>query len=206
MLIPIVLASASPRRKALLAQLGLDCIVKPVAIDESLQSADERPLDYVQRVAAEKSAACLALYDSDVAILAADTSVILNNQIMGKPENQRHSAEMLRQLSGTTHQVYSAVSLRYAGQHYQAVNITAVRFRQLTDAEIAAYWHSGEPCDKAGSYAIQGLGSVFIEKIDGSFSAVMGLPLFETVQLFKLAHLFETVDILRTTTLTKTSP
>jgi septum formation protein len=180
----LILASASPRRKELLAQLGIKCFVKAVDIDET-PLPNESPLDYVQRVAAEKSAACLAVYNGELPILAADTSVVLNNQIMGKPENQQHAQEMLLQLSGTTHQVYSAVSLRKNLTHWEAVNITEVTFGKLTLAEIAAYWQTGEPCDKAGGYAIQGLGSIFIEKISGSFSAVMGLPLFETAQLLE---------------------
>lgn len=180
----LILASASPRRKDLLAQLGIQCFVKAVDIDET-PLPNELPLDYVKRVAAEKSAACLAVYDGQLPILAADTSVVLNNHIMGKPENQGHAADMLLQLSGMTHQVYSAISLRKNSNHWEAVNITEVTFRKLTFAEIAAYWQTGEPCDKAGGYAIQGLGSIFIEKISGSFSGVMGLPLFETAQLLQ---------------------
>ena len=190
----LILASASPRRKELLAQLGIQCFVKAVDIDET-PLPNELPFDYVQRVAAEKSAACLAIYDGDLPILAADTSVVLQNKIMGKPENQQHAQEMLLQLSGTTHQVYSAISLRRSNlpglknlegfNHWQAVNITEVTFKKLTLADCAAYWQTGEPCDKAGGYAIQGLGSIFIEKIQGSFSAVMGLPLFETAQLLE---------------------
>jgi septum formation protein len=190
----LILASASPRRKELLAQLGIQCFVKAVDIVET-PLLNELPLDYVQRVAAEKSAACLAIYDGDLPILAADTSVVLQNKIMGKPENQQHAQEMLLQLSGTTHQVYSAISLRRPNlpgfknlegfNHWQAVNITEVTFKKLTLADCAAYWQTGEPCDKAGGYAIQGLGSIFIEKIQGSFSAVMGLPLFETAQLLE---------------------
>lgn len=184
----LILASASPRRKELLAQLDIQCFVKSVDIDET-PLPNELPLEYVQRVAAEKSAACLAIYDGELPILAADTSVALNNRIMGKPENQQHAQEMLLELSGTTHQVYSAISLRRNSKHWEAVNITEVTFRKLTLAEIAAYWQTGEPCDKAGGYAIQGLGSIFIEKISGSFSAVMGLPLFETAQLLEQQHI-----------------
>ncbi len=182
----LILASASPRRKQLLAQLGIQCGVKAVDIDETALE-NEAPLAYVTRVAAEKSAACWAIYDGQLPILAADTAVVLNHRIMGKPENQQQAQAMLLQLSATTHQVYSAVSLRsqnaYGVNHWQAVNITEVTFRKLTLAEIAAYWQTGEPVDKAGGYAIQGLGSVFVEKITGSFSGVMGLPLFETAQL-----------------------
>jgi len=188
----LILASASPRRKELLAQLGIACFVKSVDIDET-PLPNELPFAYVQRIAAEKSAACLAVYDGSLPILAADTSVGLHHQIMGKPQNEHHAQEMLLQLSGTTHQVYSAVSVRCPDlsgfknltglTHWEAVNITDVTFRTLTPTEIAAYWQTGEPCDKAGGYAIQGLGSIFVEKIVGSFSGVMGLPLFETAQL-----------------------
>ncbi len=182
----LILASASPRRKALLAQLGIQCQVNAVEIDET-PFLNEEPLTYVKRIAAAKSAACLATYQGSLPILAADTSVVLGHQMMGKPENQHHAQQMLLALSGTTHQVYSAISLRCRTAnkviHQEAVNITQVTFRKLTLAEIATYWETGEPCDKAGGYAIQGLGSIFIEKIHGSFSGVMGLPLFETAQL-----------------------
>jgi septum formation protein len=114
----------------------------------------------------------------------------LNHKIMGKPQNQHHAQEMLLQLSGITHQVYSAVSVRRGGQHWEAVNITEVTFRQITLTEMQQYWQTGEPCDKAGGYAIQGLGSLFIEKISGSFSGVMGLPLFETAQLLQQQGIF----------------
>jgi len=184
----LVLASASPRRQELLAQLGIRCFVQPVDIDET-PFLNEAPFAYVKRMAAEKSAACLAFSVDKLPILAADTTVVLQGEIMGKPKNQRHAQEMLAQLSGTTHQVYSAVSLRKVTQpfelhnHWEAVSMTDVTFRHISSAEITAYWETGEPCDKAGGYAIQGLGSIFIEKIQGSFSGVMGLPLFETAQL-----------------------
>ncbi len=182
----LILASASPRRAELLSQLGLNYIVSAVDIDETpLQN--ELALNYVQRIAAEKSAACVAKIKPELPVLAADTAVILDNYIMGKPKNQRHAKHMLQRLSGASHQVYSAVSLRRQDlnglNHWEAVNITTVKFRKITDAEIQAYWQTGEPVDKAGGYAIQGLGSVFIESIEGSFSGVMGLPLFETAQL-----------------------
>ncbi len=177
----IILASSSPRRAELLTQLGVNYEVCHVDIDET-PFQNELAVDYVQRVAAEKSAASTNLKNSGLPILAADTAVILNNQIMGKPENQDHAAQMLSSLSGTTHQVYSAISFR-GKQHWQRVNITEVTFRVIQPVEIAAYWRTLEPYDKAGGYAIQGLGSIFIESIKGSFSAVMGLPLFETAEL-----------------------
>ena len=177
----IILASASPRRQELLDQIQVAYNVYPVDVDET-PLPGEAPLAYVRRLAAEKSAACKALLDTDLPILAADTAVILGDVIMGKPKNQADALAMLTLLSGQTHQVYSAISLR-GREHGQAVSITDVTFRRLTEQEILAYWHSGEPLDKAGSYAIQGKGGAFVESINGSFSGVVGLPLFETAQL-----------------------
>ena len=179
--VQIILASSSPRRKELLDQIKVTYDVYPVDIDET-PLPDERPLDYVQRLAAEKSAACKEQFKTEMPVLAADTAVILGAVIMGKPKDKADAMAMLSQLSGKTHQVYSAVSLR-GREHGQAVSITEVTFRCLTEQEILAYWHSGEPVDKAGSYAIQGRGGVFIESIKGSFSGVVGLPLFETAEL-----------------------
>ena len=177
----IILASNSPRRTELLTQLGVNHQVYAVDIDET-PFKNESPLDYVQRVAAEKSAACLRLNQTQYPILAADTAVVMNNQIMGKPRDQQHAAQMLRCLSGQTHQVYSAISFR-GKKHWQRVNITEVTFRSIQTFEMVAYWNTGEPKDKAGGYAIQGQGSIFIEFIKGSFSGVMGLPLFETAEI-----------------------
>lgn len=144
---------------------------------------NEEPLDYVQRMAAEKSALCLAnTVAFGLPVLAADAVVVLGNLIMGKPKDQDDALAMLRQLSGKTHHVYTVISLRGHG-HDQAVSITDVSFRRLTEREILAYWYSGEPVDKACSYAIQGMGAVFVESIKGSFSGVVGLPLFETAEL-----------------------
>lgn len=177
----LVLASASPRRSELLNQIGIRHQINAVDIDES-PWPHESPLAYVERVASEKSAACRALLQVDLPVLAADTSVVCDGVIMGKPEHKQHAIEMLSRLSGRSHQVYSAVSLRGV-HHWQAVSVSEVRFRHVSHEEIEAYWQTGEPCDKAGAYAIQGLASVFIESITGSFSGVMGLPLFETAQL-----------------------
>ena len=177
----IILASASPRRQELLDQINVTYTVYPVDIDETPR-VNESPLAYVQRLAAEKSAACKARLNPDIPILAADTTVVLGDMIMGKPKDQADALTMLMQLSGKSHQVYSAISVR-GREHGQAVSVTEVTFRHLTEQEILAYWHSGEPLDKAGSYAIQGLGALFVEAIKGSFSGVMGLPLFETAEL-----------------------
>jgi septum formation protein len=181
MSIQIILASSSPRRKELLDQINVTYRVYPVDLDET-PWPDEAPLAYVQRVAAEKSAACKAQLNTELPVLAADTAVILGSVIMGKPKDKADAIAMLTQLSGKTHQVYSAISLR-GREHEQAVSITEVTFRCLTEQEILDYWHSGEPVDKAGSYAIQGRGGVFVESIKGSFSGVVGLPLFETAEL-----------------------
>jgi septum formation protein len=195
--VQIILASASPRRKALLAQINVTPIIHPVELDET-PLPDERPLAYVQRLAAEKSSLCVAtlstssgatlntqsalILGTSLPILAADTAVVLDDWTLGKPKNEEDGIAMLTRLSGKTHQVYTAISLR-GTQHWQAVNITEVTFRKLSESEMMAYWQTGEPLDKAGSYAIQGLGGLFVESIKGSYSGVMGLPLFETAEL-----------------------
>ncbi|MFM8341872.1 MAG: Maf family protein [Methylomonas sp.] len=177
----IILASASPRRSELLKQISISHRIMAVDIDET-PFANESPLAYVERVAAEKSAACQALLNDKLPVLSADTSVICDDQIMGKPIDLDHAISMLSRLSGRSHQVYSAVSLR-GNSHWQALSISEVKFKPLSNEEIIAYWQTGEPRDKAGAYAIQGLASTFIESITGSFSGVMGLPLYETAQL-----------------------
>ena len=181
MSVQIILASASPRRKELLDQIKVSYEVYPVDLDETPLS-NESPRDYVLRLAAEKSAACLAQLKPHIPVLAADTAVILENMILGKPKDQADALAMLTLLSGKTHQVYSAISLR-GREHSQAISITEVTFRRLTKREILDYWRSGEPVDKAGSYAIQGMAGAFVESIKGSFSGVVGLPLFETAKL-----------------------
>jgi septum formation protein len=177
----IILASASPRRSELLKQIGISHRIMAVDINET-PLANESPLAYVERVAAEKSAACQVLLNDNLPVLSADTSVICDGEIMGKPLDLDHAVSMLSRLSGRSHQVYSAVSLR-GDAHWQALSISEVKFKPLSTDEIIAYWQTGEPCDKAGAYAIQGLASTFIESITGSFSGVMGLPLYETAQL-----------------------
>lgn len=177
----IILASGSPRRSELLRQIGIDHIVHSVDIDET-PLAHESALNYVERVAAEKSLACQQQFADHLPILSADTSVICDNEIIGKPRDLDHAIAILSKLSGRSHQVYSAVSLR-GNEHWQTLSISEVSFRELSVDEIIAYWHTGEPCDKAGAYAIQGLASTFIQSIQGSFSGIMGLPLFETAQL-----------------------
>ncbi len=182
----IILASASPRRRELLAQIGVHCLVYPVPVDET-PLPQERPEHYVRRVAAEKSARARQCCSEQLPVLGADTSVVLHGQILGKPENRQHALSMLNSLSGQRHHVYSAVSLRVRQCHHMALNITEVRFRELSEAQILRYWETGEPADKAGAYAIQGLGGVFVQNIQGSYSGVVGLPLYETADLLTKA-------------------
>jgi septum formation protein len=184
MTVQIILASASPRRRELLDQIGITYVVQPVDIDET-PKASEAPADYARRIAVEKSAACYAqMAHSGLPVLAADTVVVWKNFIMGKPKDREDGFTMLRVLSGQTHQVYSAISLR-GRTHDVALSVTDVTFRPISEQEILAYWATNEPADKAGGYAIQGLGSVFVQSITGSYSGVVGLPLFETAELLK---------------------
>lgn len=183
----LILASASPRRRELLDQIGVNYQVYPVDIDETPRSG-ELVEKYVVRMASEKAFACIDQVGSDCPVLAADTCISVDGLILGKPENQSHAEQMLCQLSGKTHQVFSAVSICCTDQklgliHDRKLVKTDVTFRELDLDEIQAYWNSGEPQDKAGAYAIQGVASVFVESIRGSFSGVVGLPLFETAQL-----------------------
>jgi septum formation protein len=180
----LVLASASPRRSELLNQIGVRFRQRVIEIDETARE-HEPAEDYVRRVALEKARAVQReLGHDEVLVLGADTAVVVDKMLLGKPVDFAHARQMLRLLSGRVHQVLSAVAL--VGEH-EAVRVSesAVWFRALTDAEIDSYWHTGEPQDKAGAYAIQGLGAVFVERLEGSYSGVMGLPLYETAQLLK---------------------
>lgn len=182
----IYLASASPRRRELLEQLGLSLQRIHADIDESVRPG-ENAADYALRLALEKSAAGWQVVEQGGQphhpLLAADTTVTLDGEIFGKPEDAADARRMLRTFSGRSHQVITALAVRQGEQVESAVSITEVRFRELTDADIERYLASGEPFDKAGAYGIQGKAGVFVERIDGSFTGVMGLPLFETAQL-----------------------
>jgi septum formation protein len=188
----IILASQSPRRVALLKQMNIDCLVVPADIDESVLSG-ESPADYVVRLAKQKALKIVAklngqhadLPDLHLPILAADTTVALGNEIFGKPENDADAFNMLKKLSNSTHQVHTAIALAFNGNCETALNTTQVTMMVLTDAMISEYIASGEPRDKAGSYAIQGLAGNWIVKIDGSYTGVMGLPVHETAQLLE---------------------
>ncbi|SEL63902.1 septum formation protein [Atopomonas hussainii] len=178
----LILASSSPRRQELLTQIGVPFSVQVPAIDET-PLAGEAPPAYVQRMAEEKARAVLVQQTGDVCVLAADTSVIVDELILGKPTDAADAKAMLRRLSGREHQVLSAIAVADQSRLNSHVVSCKVTFRTLTDAEIDAYWLTGEPRDKAGSYAIQGLGAVFVQAIHGSYSAVVGLPLAETAAL-----------------------
>jgi septum formation protein len=170
----LVLASASPRRAALLRAAGFDFDAAPVDIDEAVR-VGEPPALYVRRLAAEKSARAAATRAGAI-VLGADTAVVIDGQILGKPCDDDEAAAMLRRLSGARHDVMTGVSLRRGGLELGRVETTAVRFTALTPEDVAWYVASGEGRDKAGAYAIQGLASRFIPRIEGSYSNVVGLP------------------------------
>lgn len=184
----IILASKSPRRHELLAQLGVNFIYKVSDIDEKPLN-NETAVDLVARLAAAKAQAVYDQLDdsSDTIVLGSDTVVSVDQHILGKPKNQQEAAEMLALLSGRTHQVLTAVTLVKESEPSSVIVSNDVTFRVLKDEEIEAYWQTGEPSDKAGSYAIQGLAAQFISHLQGSYSAVMGLPLYETAQLLQQA-------------------
>ncbi|HHX82231.1 MAG TPA: septum formation inhibitor Maf [Pseudomonadaceae bacterium] len=189
----LYLASASPRRRELLEQLQLGVLLLPQEVDES-RLPGELPEAYVLRVAAEKARAALQDpgYDGSLPVLAADTSVVCEGLVLGKPADSKEALGMLRSLSGRQHQVLTAVVVATATQCRQQLVRTTVSFRALEEEELLAYWNTGEPRDKAGAYAIQGLGALFVDRIEGSYSGVVGLPLFETMQL--LAQVGITVE------------
>ncbi|MGR5195862.1 Maf family protein [Vibrio rotiferianus] len=180
----LVLASGSPRRKELLAQLGYDFDIVLPDIEEAKQD-HELAKDYVLRLSMEKALAGLALAKPDSIVLGSDTVVVCDNQVLEKPKSYADSKRMLDLLSGRQHQVMTAVSVVSSEQQHSVVVITDVWFKNLTEEEIQQYWQSGEPYDKAGSYGIQGLGGRFVTRIEGSYHAVVGLPLFETDQLLQ---------------------
>jgi septum formation protein len=180
------LASRSPRRSELLARLGLDFGVLDIDIPEQRQPG-EAPDDYGRRVAREKAGAGLlrVMAVPGAVVLGADTEVVLDDDVFGKPADDADAATMLRRLSGRTHRVITAVSLVSASRELQATSISEVTFAPLTEDEIVAYVASGEPRGKAGAYAIQGRAQVFISHLSGSYSGVMGLPLHETATMLR---------------------
>jgi septum formation protein len=181
----LVLASASPRRAEILQQIGVDFQIAPADIDET-PIRQESPVDYVQRMAQEKTQHVInSIAGSSTIVLGADTSVVLGYKIYGKPKNRQEGMAMLATLSGKTHQVLTAVAVGNKQRCLLELSTTDVKFRELDPEECLDYWNTGEPLDKAGGYAIQGLGAVFVEKISGSFSGVVGLPIEQTAQLLQ---------------------
>jgi septum formation protein len=182
----LYLASGSPRRRELLTQIGVPFLSQIVPIDEN-PLPDELPVAYVERLARAKAQAGLAALSQpeDAVVLGADTAVVLDGRILGKPADAAEARATLMALSGRTHQVLTAVALASPVRVAVRVVSSQVSFRPLRAEEIAAYWASGEPQDKAGSYAIQGLAAVFVSQLQGSYSAVVGLPLCETAELLE---------------------
>lgn len=187
----LILASRSPRRRELLAQLGVVVSVMPADIDETPAPA-ETPRNYVERIARQKAAAVPR--PADDCVLAADTAVVVDGDILGKPQNLDDGRRMLRRLSGRVHQVFTAVALRSPLDLSVICRETRVAFRALGNAECERYLASDEPWDKAGAYAIQGLGGAFVERIDGSYSNVVGLPLCETLAMLRRAGIPSALD------------
>lgn len=184
MSVQLILASASPRRQALLKQVG-------IAFRQQVAEIDETPLDneaaedYVMRLALEKARAVRQHSVTDeLPVLGADTAVVIDGRLLGKPESLAHARQMLQLLSGREHRVMSAVALVRSREAVQ-ISVSRVWFRPLSENEIDAYWRTGEPQDKAGAYAIQGVGAIFIERLEGSYTGVMGLPLYETGRLLQ---------------------
>jgi septum formation protein len=182
----LYLASKSPRRRELLSRLGLDFGLIDLDIPEHRQSG-ELPDDYVRRVAREKAGAGLlkVVATPDAVVLGSDTEVVLDDEVFGKPRDADDAAAMLRRLSGRTHRVVSSVWLVSASREKEAMSISEVTFDALDDARIKAYVDTGEAFGKAGAYAIQGPAEVFVSRLNGSFSGVMGLPLYETARLLR---------------------
>jgi septum formation protein len=174
----LILASASPRRRELLARAGIKFVVRPAAIDETLRAGEPAP-EFVRRMAQAKASHVAKASPAGSLVLGADTVVEIDGEVFGKPTDEREAAAMLCRLSGRTHRVITGICLVRAPDHLEALRheTTSVTFCELAEEEIAAYVASGEPLDKAGAYAIQGRAAKFIRRIDGCFSNVVGLPL-----------------------------
>lgn len=186
----LVLASASPRRRELLEQIGIRFLVQTADVDET-PLAGESAVALVERLAANKAETVRnrrkAAGETDLPVLGSDTLGILDGELLVKPGDYADAQQMLRKMSGRQHEILTAIALATHEGIRVAVSRSVVRFRSVSDAEILAYWRTGEPHDKAGAYAIQGRGAIFVEKLEGSYSGVMGLPLFETAQLLTAA-------------------
>lgn len=183
----VCLASASPRRRALLEQIGVRFEVRAAPVDEA-RMAGEAPAEYVRRLAAAKAEAVWQMPSiprARAVVIAADTAVVLDDRLLGKPADRESALEMLAALSGRTHRVFTGVAVRHDGGAETLVDVSEVRFRSTTAPERRAYCATEEPFDKAGGYAIQGRGAVFVEHLSGSHSGVMGLPLCQTAELLR---------------------
>lgn len=180
------LASASPRRREILVSLGIPHSWGGVDIDET-PAPGEAPEELALRLAVAKATACRASRAAEPVILGADTVVTLDNQVFGKARDETEAVSMLLQLSGREHKVFTAVAMNTPGRVWTAVSESKVRLRRIEPGEAASYWRSGEPAGKAGAYAIQGVGGTFVEWLSGSYSAVVGLPVFETAALLREA-------------------
>ena len=179
----LILASASPRREKLLRQLGVNFVSEPQNIIEE-KRIDESPEKFVKRMAEEKASSAFGKRkEKDIVVVASDTIVVCDKRVLGKPKDKSDGIKMLLTLSNKTHRVLSAVTVANTLRYKSTVSETSVSFREISEIEAEYYWDSGEPEGKAGGYAIQGCGAVFVQSINGSYSGVMGLPLFQTAQL-----------------------
>ena len=179
----VVLASGSPRRHELLNLVGIPHEVRPANIDETMRPR-ETPVRHAERLAREKAGA-VATRDANLITIAADTIVVINRKVLGKPASVEQAAAMLRQLSGREHKVVTAVAVSRGRKLRSAVEEVRVRFRSLSDDDIRAYIATGEPMDKAGAYGIQGYGATIVESVDGDYFSVMGLSLVRLVGLLR---------------------
>jgi septum formation protein len=193
----VYLASASPRRRELLSQIGVPFQLVSVEVDESIGRA-ESPAEYVSRLAAAKAGAGRQRNHASGApprpVLGADTAVVIEGEILGKPADRADAERMLALLSGRTHEVFTAVALATEGRLLARISRSAVTFRRIDPTEAREYFSTGEPLDKAGGYAIQGRGAVFVADLRGSYSGVMGLPLYETAEILSAAGVARWVD------------
>jgi len=179
----LILASASPRREKLLRQLGVNFVSEPQDIIEE-KRIDESPEKFVKRMAEGKASSAFGKRkEKDIVVVASDTIVVCDKRVLGKPKDKSDGIKMLLTLSNKTHRVLSAVTVANTLRYKSTVSETSVSFREISEIEAECYWDSGEPEGKAGGYAIQGCGAVFVQSINGSYSGVMGLPLFQTAQL-----------------------
>ena len=195
--LPLILASSSPRRRELLNQIGMAYQVIVADIDESIRPGEDAG-DYVCRMAREKALEVQRRDGVTVAVLGADTAVVVNGRILGKPVDREDALRMLEDLSGRTHEVYSAVALVSPGGGLrERLNITRVTFSELDRAWIGRYCDSGDPMDKAGAYGVQGIAAQKISHMEGSYSGVMGLPLHETAEILQEAGVLDKASVAR---------